>query len=87
MKTPAAAVKAVQAPSSGSSARRVSLNVPRPTLLALLVLVAVCLGAALLILDRRPVYDAGVTSVTDGRATNKVGFYVVEYGLDGSPYR
>ena len=87
MKTPAAAVKAVQAPSSGSSARRVSLNVPRPTLLALLVLVAVCLGAALLILDRRPVYDAGVTSVTDGRATNKVGFYVVEYGPDGSPYR
>jgi hypothetical protein len=53
--------------------------------------VAACLAAALcavamLAMRVTPLYDAGVTGA-GGRATNKIGFYGVEYTRAGEPFR
>ena len=53
---------------------------------AALLLAALLLAASLVALRVTPVYDAGVTA-GGGRATNKVGFYGVEYDRAGAPYR
>jgi arabinofuranosyltransferase len=68
------------------AARPLAKGAPWREWLAALLL-ALALGGGWLALPRERTYDSGVIGAGSGRATNKVGFYVVEADPGGSPYR